>query len=187
MAFPQDGLASHIAAPAGGWEPQRQGSGVIQITLPAGVNSGDLNTIMLAVKTATLPTRVIGKATIPYLAGYSNVATKPEAPADFTMSVYDYVDITVYDVFHDWSQVVFDQRTGFMGFAAAYKTNGFYLLFGPAAQGQSPTIIRRWELSGIFLLTQIPARSLDYDNNDPALLEYSLAVDDYQYLGRQGS
>lgn len=187
MAFPQDALARHVAAPAGGWEPQRQGSGVIQFALPAAVTSGDLGTIMLAVKTATLPVRNIAKATIPYLAGYSNVATKPEAPADFAMSVYDYVDITVYDVFHDWSQAVFDQRTGFGGFASAYKSNGFYLMFGPAAQGQSPTIIRRWELSGIFLLTQIPARALDYDNNDPAVLEYTLAVDDYQYLGRQGS
>lgn len=187
MAFPNDGLAAHVAAPAGGWEPQRQSSGVIQLSIPAAVRSGDLQTIMLAVKSAALPARSIEKATIPYLAGYSNVATKPEAPPDFTMSVHDYVDITVYDVLHDWSQAVFDQRTGFLGFASAYKSNGFYLLFGPAAQGQSPTLIRRWELSGIWPMTQIPARTLDYDNNDPALLEYNFAVDDYQYLGRQGA
>lgn len=186
MAYPQDGLASHIAAPAGGWEPQRDGMGVVQLTIPAGVNSGDLTTIMLAVKSAELPKRDVPKATIPYLAGYSNVATKPEAPPDFTMTVHDYVDVNVYDVLHDWSQVVFDQRTGFIGFAAAYKSNGMFLLFGPAVQGQSPTIIRRWELSGIWPQTQIPARTLDYENNNPVQLAYTFAVDDYQYLGRQG-
>jgi hypothetical protein len=160
--------------------------GVVQLSIPNGVKSGDVNTIMLAVKTAALPARTVQKATIPYLAGYSNVATKPEAPPDFTIGVHDYVDITVYDVLHDWSQAVFDQRTGFIGFATAYKSNGIYLLFGPAAQGQSPTIIRRWELSGIWPMTQIPARSLDYENNDPAVLEYTFAVDDYQYLGVSG-
>lgn len=186
MAFPQDGLASHVAAPAGGWEPQRDGMGVIQLAIPAGVNSGDVNTIMLAVKTGPLPVRNIGKATIPYLAGYSNVATKPDAPPDMTLSVYDYVDINVYQVLHDWSQLVFDQRTGFPGFASAYKSTGIHLKFSPAPQGASPSIIRRWEMTGIWPMTQIPALPLDYENNNPVLLEYTMAVDDYQYLGVQG-
>jgi hypothetical protein len=185
MGFPQDGLASHIASPAGGWVPQLQSSGVLQITLPPGVQSGDLNTLMLATKATSMPARNLEKATIPFLAGYSNVLTKPAAPPDFTLSVHDYVDILVYDALHEWSQLAFDQRTGFMGAPSAYKTNGFFLLFGPAAQGQTPSIIRRWELIGVAPLTQIPARSLDYDNNNPALLEYSFAVDDYQYVGRR--
>lgn len=183
MPFPNDGLASHIASPAGGWNPQVQPAGVLQLTLPASVTSGTMDTIMLAVKTVSMPAREIQFARISYLAGYSNVAVKQAEPGDMTVTVHDYVDVNVYQVFHDWSQAVFDQSTGFIGSASAYKTNGMFLLFGPAPQGETPTIQRRWELSGIALKTQIPERIIDYTAADVVTLNYTFAVDDYQYLG----
>ncbi len=183
MAYPDDGLATHIASPAGGWEPQRDGMGVVQLTVPAAVNSGDVNTIMLAVKTASLPAREIDSEVIQYLAGYSNVATKPATPEAFTMSVHDYVDVNVYQTLYDWNQLVFNQRTGWLGFASSYKSNGVFLEFGPAPVGGSPQFIRRWELVGIWPKTQIPQRELNYEQNAPVTLDYSFAVDDYIYLG----
>lgn len=185
MAYPEDGLASFIAAPTGGWEPQRQGMGVVQIALPAAVTSANMNTLMLGVKTAQLPARAIGKESIKYLAGYSNVATKPDEPAPFTATFHDYVDIGIHQALHDWSQLVWDQRSGWLGFASSYKGNALFLQFGPAPVGGSPSFIRAWEMVGIFPLTQIASRTIDYENNTPVTLEYEFAVDDYIYLGIQ--
>ncbi len=173
MAFPNDLLASHIASQAGGFEPQRDGAGVLQVNFPPDAQ-GDLTTLMLAVKGWNLPVRTMGQATIPYLAGYAKVPTKPDEPGDLTVTVHDYVDVQVYDMLHRWSKLVHDLTTGFTGFSSQIKSSGILVYFGPDG-----SLEREWRLIGLWPNTLIPARVTDYENNNPVTLEYTFVLDNY--------
>lgn len=184
MAYPDNALASHIASQSGGWVPQLDGMGVIQIAIPSAVTSGGMDTIMLATRKADLPERTIGSEFIPYLQGYSSTPTKLDPPAKFAITVMDYVDINVYDVMHDWANLVVEDSTGWTGFPSVFKSSAVYMLFGPAPVGGVPQYIKRWEIVGLWPTTKIPARTMAYDSNNPVQLTYSFACDNYLYLGR---
>lgn len=184
MAYPDNALASHIASQTGGWTPQLEGMAVIQLLVPSSVTSGDMNTIMLATRGGDLPARTMGSEHIPYMQGYSSVATKLDAPGDFTLTLMDYVDVSIYDLMHDWGELVTNQNTGWGGFPSIYKSTGTYITFGPAPVGGVPQYIKRWELVGIWPKTKIPSRKLTYDSNAPVQLAYSFTVDNYLYLGQ---
>jgi hypothetical protein len=62
-----------------------------------------------------------------------------------------------------------------------HKTTGTLVLFGPDG-----TFTREWRLIGLFPMTIEPPRTLDYDANEAVQLEYTFAVDTYQFQGAGG-
>ena len=139
MSLPH--TAGHIAASAGGYEPQRKNNFMLYLTPKGG---GDSATIELSLSKFPFPKETTESQAIDYLNEQRKVAGKSTYEG-FALALKDYVDQQTAQVIRGWRRAVFNPLTGETGLAKNYKSDGFLHLFAP--DGSS---VRKWKLVGVW-------------------------------------
>ena len=159
--------ASHIAAAAGGFEPQRQNNFMLRCTPPGGA---DPQTIELSMQAFPFPKDTTSIETINYL----NSARKFAGRTTFTdaeLTLRDYVEQSTAQTMREWRRRVFDPETGKTGLCSGYKIQATLILFAPDGSHE-----RRWKLLGLW-----PSSSNlgdgNMDNAGQNLITYLMAID----------
>jgi len=133
--------AQHIAAGAGGFEPQRVNNFMLRCTPPG---AGNTQVIELALQAFPFAKSVTAVETIAYLNEERKYAGRTTFP-NGELVLKDYVDQDTLRVMMDWRKKVFDPTTGRTGLASAYKVDAHVLMFGPDGNNE-----RKWELQGVW-------------------------------------
>jgi hypothetical protein len=157
--------ADHIAAQAGGFEPQRNNHWSVRIT-----GLADPNVIELSLKTFDPPKRNIDPITIEYGNEDRKVAGRVTYD-NASLAVRDYVDAKTWKTLWDWQETVHNSGTGAIGFASAYKKEGTLYLYAPDGTKE-----RRWRAVGLWP-SNITSASWDQSGNEANELTCDLVCD----------
>lgn len=131
--------ADHIAAQAGGFEPQRLNHFSVSI---AGLAQAVIITqSLLSFKP---PEREIEEVTIPYGNETRKVAGKVTV-SNAELVIVDYVDQNTWKTFDDWLGLVHDIKSGAIGYANKYKKEGTVSYYGPDGAKS-----RQWDCIGLW-------------------------------------
>jgi hypothetical protein len=172
--MPQLLNADHIAAPGGGFEPQRKYNGTIFVNVPKGVpnSSGAMDTIRLALRKAPIPKPHTSIEKIPF----GNTERKFPGRTtydDLEVSFTDYIDKDVAGLFIEWHKLVFNVKNGGTGLAKDIKTMATYTLFGPNdAEGYQ----RSYSLHGVWPAS-IDYGEIDMESTGPNIIGVTFAMD----------
>jgi hypothetical protein len=162
----------HIAAQAGGFEPQLSPRFSVEIT---GLDGNDSETIVLSLDAFTPPTESNEAVEIPY----GNEKRRVAGQADFqnaTLTVKDFVDSGTRDALHRWRRKVYNPETGVMGYARDYKKQAALIWTGPDGQSQ-----RIYNLLGIWP-SELNPGGADMNSSDNVKVELTIAVDKAIYV-----
>ena len=164
----------------GSFEPQRKSNYALVI-----YGLGDSETLVLSLKSATVPPPSINVQGIKYFNETMKYAGSVTPFADQTAVYHDYIDRQVIPVLSDWFKQVWCPDTGSIGWAKDYKRQADIFLLPPGMANAScaGTVDaqafrnRVWRLDGVF------PSSLDYDDLDHddegtnAMVTMTLSVD----------
>jgi hypothetical protein len=129
--------ADHIAAAAGGFEPQRQNN--FTIVLPVGGR-----VIQQSLESFPMPKEENEVIAIKF----GNETRKVAGPASYselTLVVKDFVDQDTAKALLEWRRSVYNPATGQIFYASSYKKTAQVFLLGPEGSR-----IRGWQLSGVW-------------------------------------
>lgn len=163
--MPANFSADHIAAQAGGFEPQRLNHYSIRFS---GLGQSDI--IEQSLLNFTPPHREVSKVTIPYANEERHVAGKVTT-TDMNLVIVDYTDKDTWKDFNDWLNLVHDPRTGAIGMASQYKKEGTISYYGPNGENR-----RTWKAIGCWPMSVQPAQ-FGMDNAEKNELTVPLACD----------
>jgi hypothetical protein len=160
--------ANHIAAAAGGYEPQRTNNYTISLT-PKGVGA-DRGVLRLSVRAFPLPKEETGIIEIEYGNEIRKVAGRTTF-ADLSVTFHDYVDQNVLHQLVQWRRVVYNPNDGTVGLARDYKTNGTVIMFAP-----NGLLERKWDIKGVWP-SKLDPGDLTYENAEKKLITMELVID----------
>lgn len=163
--MPFDFSADHIAAAAGGYEPQRLNHFSI---LFAGLPQSDV--IEKSLLSFQPPNREISEITIPYANEDRKVAGKVTV-SEASLVIVDYSDKDTWQTFHDWLNLVHNVRTGALGLASEYKKEGIVSYYGPNGERK-----RSWTCQGCWPKSVQPEQ-FSMDSGERNNLTVPLCVD----------
>jgi len=158
--------ADHIAGEQGSFEPQRMNNFSVEIPL----GDADRDLIEMGLKGFSLPSATNEIITVNYQNETRKVAGQVNVE-EGNLALHDFVDADVRGAILRWRQLVYQVRTGNIGYAKDYKKTLNVLLKGPDGQK-----IRIAKLIGTWP-TQDPPADLDMESPDKLLMEVPLSVD----------
>lgn len=160
--------SDHIASQAGFFEPQRVNHYKATFFLP---NIVDQNMISLSIVAGSLPQ----EANEVIVMAHKNEKVKVAGSFtldDFSFKVRDFCTNNTYGALRRWRRLVYNEITGAVGFAAAYKVRGLIELTSP----DGLTISRLWELRGCWPNKLNPPGLAD-NSNDVMEIDMGISVD----------
>jgi len=164
--MPMQMHAGHIAAQAGGFEPQRTNHFSVRIT---GLEGAD--NLELSISGTAPPRRTIEVITIPYANENRKVASRVNYE-NWTLQVRDYVDKSIWGILWRWQELVHNSDTGVIGLASRYKKQGYLYLYSPDG-----TKRRTQELYGLFPISVSPGADFSMESAEQVVLAMELSVD----------
>lgn len=165
--------AQHIAAQAGGFEPQRQNNGLLFIEGLA--TFGDIavtgnSLVTLALESFPFPKQRNDPIEMPYLNQVRKVAGQGMID-DIEVVVRDFVDQPVSTILQNWRNAVYDPITGRIGLARNYKRRAFAHWISPDG-----STTRCWQIDGVWPQMVDPGDA-DMNSPDKVLMNMQLACD----------
>ncbi len=165
--------ADHIAPAGGAFEPARKNN--FTIIVPFGTTE-----IQMALASCPLPKPGVGELTIPYGNEERFVAGVAKFDA-VALVVKDFVRHGILRAVRQWRTMVYDPRTGAIGWARNYKKTCDIVMFGPDGSHW-----RVWRCIGVW-----PSRLNEGDfkmseSADNNRIEMTLEMDKAVYLGYAG-
>jgi hypothetical protein len=158
--------ADHVAAQAGGFEPQRQSNWEFEVAL----GGGDRDVIKLSARSMDLPRGTNEEVQLPY--GNENRYVAGKMTWDATsLTLADYVDQDTRAAILRWRREVYNPDTGNLGLAKDYKKDATLTLYGPNGQME-----RQCKLTGCWPTTE-PGGSLDHSSSDAVMIEVPIRFD----------
>jgi hypothetical protein len=162
--------ARHIAAQAGGFEPQRKNNWVIEFTL----GDGNLEQYLtLSLKGSPFPKEGNAKKSIKYFNESRHYAGSVDPFESLAIKYHDYVDRPTFSALYSWRRQVWDPATGQIGLASSYKRRG-RLYFYPPNVVDGNGLARTWKLFGAWPVS-LTTDDLDMDD-DGAPVEITCEV-----------
>jgi len=164
-------FADALAQEFGGFEPQRQHTWLISFhSLPGA------KVLELALRTGFLPSENNEEIEIPYMNSRVYIAGKYAVDAG-SLTFNDYVDSNVAGILANWRKLVYDVRTGQLGYARSYKKTATITLYGPEL-----IVERTWSIKGIWPQA-VNYGAIDYSSSDVVQVEctfrYDKAIPDF--------
>ena len=135
--MPKYGIsADHIAAQAGGFEPQRRNNFTIDIPF-------DTSVVQMSLHSAKLPDISNTAITIKF-GNEERHAPGRAVVGTFNVVIKDFLGGKALAALKAWRKLVYDAKSGKIGLAKEYKKNCTVRLFGPDGAGKT----RTWTLEG---------------------------------------
>jgi len=132
--------AKHIAAPGGGFEPQRGHNFELLILVP----SGDAEILLKSVETSLGISHNSEPLPLPYMNETVYIAGRPlYAPGPVVYR--DFIKEGTYQLLESWYNLVYNPRTSEIGYATDYKSMGTLSMYDVKGQFE-----RSWDLVGIW-------------------------------------
>lgn len=163
--MPMQMSADHIAAQAGGFEPQRVNHWVLAIEI-----DGNAELLELSLATFDPPSRTIE----PLEVAYANENRKVAARVTYdnvSLVVRDYVSQSVFTMLWNWQEQVHNSATGEFGMATDYKKRGTVTLYAPNNQ-----VSRQLFCQGVWP-SKLTHNTLDQGGSDQVQITVDIVVD----------
>lgn len=158
--------ADHLAAQAGGFEPQRQSNWEFEIAL----GGGDRDVIKLSAVSFALPTGTNEEVELAYGNERRYLAGKMTWDTSSLM-LNDFVDQDTRLAILNWRREVYDPNNGNIGLASDYKKDATVTLYGPDG-----TMERQCKLTGCWPVNE-PAGDLDHGSSEAVQMELTIRYD----------
>ena len=143
------------------WELELEGIGISK------------ETMLMACKTASLPTLAVGKENAFHMNDRVQVAGVPEHPESLDVTLHDSIDPDVLDGLYTWFKKIYDFKEGKLGYTSAYKKKGSLFQYAHTGPGGSSGKKREWTIGGAWP-SSIAPQELSYESG-PTMMEITVS------------
>jgi len=159
-----------LAQAQGQWNPQKQNMGMLELDIN-GIVPGGKEVLILSLQEFTVPGREVGTGELPYLNGRVKYPTAPSTLGNVSATFRDFPETGARRILHQWSQLVYNERTGLMLPPSALKVTGHLVLFAAdGTQERSATLEGLWP-------TKEPEVNINFSQGEHMILQIDFAVD----------
>ncbi len=164
----------HIEDLRGLTEPAHQFLWEVSVLNPPG--GGDGEALKFRAKTTSIPDKVTETVTINWKAHQVKFQGRDASGHTFEMTLWDSVDLPVYNTLYNWQDMILNRRTGASVGKRMYTTD--VVLEMMSREAGNP-YIGKWTLKGT-QLENLGAVTLSYDSSEPieitATFQYDYAI-----------
>jgi hypothetical protein len=160
--------AEHLASSAGGFEPQRRNHFQIEIYMPSNLEQEILR---MSIVSGFLPQEGNEAIEMSWMNESSWIAGRRTLEGG-SIRCRDFLDQATANVILKWRRLVYDPRTGALGYAMNYKREACIILTGPDGVMHE----RKWKLQGLWP-TSVEHGNLEYNSNEVLEMSVSLRFD----------
>jgi len=153
-------------------EPKRTNLFTLVLNSVPGINGTDvIEKLQIDLKSASRPTYTHNTLVLERFNMKYKVAQAPSMDHNLTVTFRDTVQLNLGRIFYYWNKVIFNRKTGAMGYAAAYKTDGSLYVFDPLGEP-----IEKWDFKGLFP-SSTNWSDMSYGAGDEMTVEVTFAYD----------